>query len=553
MKKNKHLLLWSSLGVLALLAVAAIQENFFKEWRRHQLRAASHAEGGVDIKLRQVVVPSLNVMDRCVSCHVGMAPGEPAVAGDKVLAAHKPVVHDPAEFGCTVCHGGQGRATDRADAHGTARHWPEPMIPAKYAEAGCGTCHTHIEVPNFELVKRGARLVERYDCLSCHALDGRGGTLRPLDAVTVTSPDLTYVGARGYDPLWYDKHVAKRAAAAEGPWHASFGEIPETDQDALRVLLDSRVGTPRLVEAKALFHTLGCRGCHKIGGVGGEDGPDLTREGEKDPGLADFTRVPGPRTLESWFKEHFRAPASVVPGSKMPELSLTEEQIDLLTLFMFSLRRSDLPEAYWPKDRIKVARFGASEFSRDGETLYGTFCASCHGPEGQGMRFAGMTAFPAVSSYGFLSLASDRFIAETIRQGRPGRRMAAWGNANGMTVEEIGKVVAHIRAIGGGVTPVEPDDLTLRIAGDRAKGAALYSQQCAVCHGKAGEGGEGTALHNRVLLATATDKYMAETIRLGRPGTAMPAFGMASTVRPALAPDEIASIVAHIRSWEEAR
>jgi len=29
MKKNKHLLLWSSLGVLALLAVAAIQENFF--------------------------------------------------------------------------------------------------------------------------------------------------------------------------------------------------------------------------------------------------------------------------------------------------------------------------------------------------------------------------------------------------------------------------------------------------------------------------------------------------------------------------------------------
>lgn len=553
MKKNKHLLLWSSLGVLALLVFAAAQENFFKEWRRHQLRADSLAEHGVDVRLRQVVVPSLNVIDRCVSCHVGMAPGEPAIAGDKVLGAHKPVVHDPAEFGCTVCHGGQGRATERADAHGDARHWPEPMIPAKYAEAGCGTCHTHIEVPNYELVLRGEKLVERYDCLSCHALDGRGGTLRPLGAATVTSPDLTYVGVRGYDPQWYDKHIAKRAASPDGPWHASFGEIPETDRDALRVLLDSRVGTPRLVEAKALFHTLGCRGCHKIGGVGGEDGPDLTREGEKDPGLADFTHVPGPRSLESWFKEHFRAPASVVPGSKMPEFSLTEEQIDLLTLYMFSLRRSDLPEAYWPKDRIRVVRFGASEFSRDGETLYGTFCASCHGAAGEGMRFAGMTAFPAIASEGFLALASDRFIAETIRKGRPGRRMAAWGHANGLNDEEIGKVVAHLRALGNGVAPSAPDDLSERLGGDKAKGAALYAEHCTGCHGKTGEGGEGTALNNSVLLATATDRYMAETIRLGRPGTSMPTFGMASTVRPALASDEIASIVAHIRTWEVTR
>lgn len=553
MKRNKHLLLWSSLGVLALLAVAAIEENFFKEWRRLQIRVAAHSEAGLDVKLRQIVVPSLNVIDRCVSCHVGMAPGETGIAGDKVLGAHKPVVHDPAEFGCTVCHAGQGRATDRAGAHGDARFWPEPMIPAKYAEAGCGTCHTHIEVPNFEFVQRGARLVERYDCLACHALDGRGGTLRPLGAATVAAPDLTYAGVRGYDAGWYEKHIAKRAAASDGPWHASFGEIPETDREAVRVLLASRVGTPRLVEAKALFHTLGCRGCHKVGDGGGEDGPDLTREGEKDPGLADFTHVPGPRTLESWFKEHFRAPATVVPGSKMPAMSLTEEQIDLLTLYMFSLRRSDLPEAYWPKDRIRVVRFGASEFARDGETLYGTLCASCHGAAGQGMRYAGMTAFPAISSEGFLSLASDRFIAETIRKGRPGRRMAAWGHASGLTDDEIGRVVGRIRELGGGVVPVEPDNLTERLSGDKAKGAALYAEQCSVCHGKTGEGGEGPAINNRVLLASATDLYMAETIRLGRPGTSMPAFGMASIVRPSLEPDEIASIVAHIRTWEVTR
>jgi len=162
-----------------------------------------------------------------------------------------------------------------------------------------------------------------------------------------------------------------------------------------------------------------------------------------------------------------------------------------LTLYMFSLRRSDLPEAYWPKDRIRLVRFGASEFSRDGETLYGTFCSSCHGPEGQGMRFAGMTAFPAISSEGFLSIASDRFIAETIRKGRPGRRMAAWGHANGMNDEEIGKVVAYIRGLGNAITPTEPDDLPARLGGDKARGSAPYAEQVPVVPGKEGQGGRG--------------------------------------------------------------
>ncbi|MBK7600300.1 MAG: hypothetical protein IPJ07_17990 [Acidobacteria bacterium] len=68
-------------------------------------------KGAEDVHLRQVTNPGLNIWDRCVSCHVGMAPGEQGITGDRVLAAHKAVVHQPAEFGCTVCHGGQGRAT----------------------------------------------------------------------------------------------------------------------------------------------------------------------------------------------------------------------------------------------------------------------------------------------------------------------------------------------------------------------------------------------------------------------------------------------------------
>lgn len=552
MKRNKHLLLWSSAGVLALLLVAAGEENFLKEWRHHQSRAALHASDDFSVQLRQIVIPQLRVTDRCITCHVGMAAGEKGVTGDKVLGAHPPVVHDVAELGCTTCHSGQGRATEKGDAHGTVHHWPEPMIPARYAQAGCGSCHTHIEVPNHAALERGARLVERYDCHACHAIDGRGGTLRPGGAAGIASPDLSLAGATGYRGDWYAHHLAEHEKAAEGAWRSAFGRILPDDLTSIETFLSSRVGAPRLVEAKALFHSLGCRGCHAIGGVGGDDGPDLTLAGQRDPALTNFSRVPE-RTLAAWWAEHFRAPAAVVPGSLMPALGLTEEQIDLLTLYMFSLRRSDFPEAYWPKDRIRATRFGESEFSRDPETLYGTFCAACHGGRGQGMRYPGMSAFPAIGSSDFLRLASDAMIAESIRRGRPGRRMPAWGGPGGtLTDDEIAALATHVRKLGGGVEPELPG--TVDLSGiDVARGASLYAARCASCHGPGGEGAEGPALANPVFLETASDWFILQTILHGRSGTSMEAFSTPSTTRPTLTDDDAVAIVAHIRNWEESR
>jgi hypothetical protein len=75
MSKNKYLLLFSSVGVLALLATAAVQENFLREWRQIQARGRAE-EGPIPVQLRQIVNPSLKTSDRCVSCHVTMAPGE---------------------------------------------------------------------------------------------------------------------------------------------------------------------------------------------------------------------------------------------------------------------------------------------------------------------------------------------------------------------------------------------------------------------------------------------------------------------------------------------
>ena len=554
-RANKYLLLLSSLATLVLMLVAAYRENVAREWRqlqreyRSQLPAQQAAD--FNIQLRQVYAPAIGATDRCISCHVGMAPGETGIKSKPLFASHPDVGHDPLQYGCVVCHGGQGRATEQADAHGTAPHWPAPMLPKRYAYAGCGSCHTHLDVPNLAQVARGRALFERNDCLTCHALDKRGGTLRPGGAQGITAPDLSRAGATGFKRDWYEHHLAERAKAADGPWRTSVGAIAVDDREAIDAFLSSRVGAPGLVEAKAVFHTLGCRGCHKIGGVGGDDGPDLTREGEKDPARLDYSHVPGKHTFATWLGEHFRSPAQIVPGSQMPALGLNNDQIDALVLYMLSLRRSNLPEAYWPKDRIRAERFAEREFATDGATLYGSFCAACHGPRGEGMRYPGMAPFPAIGNPDFLIVASDRFVAATVQHGRPGRRMPAWGEKDGgLRPLEIDAVVAQVRALGNGIPSPAENEPARWAKGDPQAGARLFAENCASCHGLKGEGKEGPQLNNRVLLQYATDRYLFETVRRGRRGTSMPSFVQAATSHRVLSDEEIESIVRFMRSWE---
>ena len=74
-------------------------------------------------------------------------------------------------------------------------------------------------------------------------------------------------------------------------------------------------------------------------------------------------------------------------------------------------------------------------------------------------------------------------------------------------------------------------------------GAALYEQNCMICH-KAdaiGQPGIAPSLTNKELLATASDKFFLGTIRDGRQGTGMPPFAH-------LGEDNIKAIIAFLRS-----
>jgi mono/diheme cytochrome c family protein/uncharacterized protein (DUF302 family) len=79
-------------------------------------------------------------------------------------------------------------------------------------------------------------------------------------------------------------------------------------------------------------------------------------------------------------------------------------------------------------------------------------------------------------------------------------------------------------------------------AGAADKGAKLFAQYCAACHGSHGTGGVGMPLALPDFLAAADNEYLRKTIRLGRPGRVMPAFRQLSDA-------QVDAIVSHIRSW----
>lgn len=84
---------------------------------------------------------------------------------------------------------------------------------------------------------------------------------------------------------------------------------------------------PAVARGKAVYGQFGCAGCHRIHGEGGAVGPDLSFVGDTRPERA-------------WHLQHFRDPQSVSPGSIMPKFPLTQEQLNDLTAYMLSLKKT---------------------------------------------------------------------------------------------------------------------------------------------------------------------------------------------------------------------
>ena len=569
---GRLVLVFAALTVVfvAVLASAPLKP-YFSEWRSVQARynAAARAAGAppVAIGIKQIWRPSLDVADRCISCHLGMG-AAPAVAGDALFREHPPIAHDPKQFGCTVCHGGQGRATTKDAAHGFVSHWDEQMLERRDLSAGCATCHDAVPDAPRRYMTAGLRLIESLDCLACHKLDGRGRG---------AAPDLTAAGLRGIRADWHAGHLQRHQRRESAEWAASYGPIAPDDLAAIEVALRTRVGMPRVVEARSLAMERGCLGCHKLDGRGGDEGPPLDRVGLKPVGDLDFRNVPGPQTLTNHLRAHLLDPARVVAGSQMPALGYAPEEMDLLTTFLVSLRQRDVPIAFTPPERLRRLLRESTAPRLTGEQLFKAYCSACHGPQGEGRNYPETgVRYPRIGSPDFLDLASDQFIATTVTVGRPGRRMPALAAPGGaLTADDVRALIAYLREAGprpglSGLTAGRPDlsgptagrpgpsgltagrpgllgpatDLT----GNAANGRAIYETVCAGCHGPKGEGKVGPALANTGFQQAATPGYVAATVLRGREGTPMPRFSSNNANYPRLTDADAADVAAFVMS-----
>ena len=95
---------------------------------------------------------------------------------------------------------------------------------------------------------------------------------------------------------------------------------------------------PKTVVGRELFLSLACAGCHTIKGTtaGGKIGPELTHLMSKKPSnIAGGALAPvNEENLKKWISN----PPAVKPGTLMPNLGLSQQQIDDIVLFLQTLK-----------------------------------------------------------------------------------------------------------------------------------------------------------------------------------------------------------------------
>ena len=237
---RKDTILLYSFGLGVFLVTGFIFWNYFTpEWRGYQgefremVQQKYGAERVAQIPrgVQQIWVKDLDRVDRCTTCHQGMewkgmesAPQPFKLHPQEILKKH-PLN----QYGCTVCHGGQGFATDMEAAHGFVEHWEEPLLGKQVSDlylirdrkammqVNCNACHRYDrETKGADYINQAKQIVQEKNCRACHTINNRGGTI---------GPDLTYVGDKSPEQYDYSRLLGVKTAFA---WHVAHIQNPKS-------------------------------------------------------------------------------------------------------------------------------------------------------------------------------------------------------------------------------------------------------------------------------------------------------------------------------------
>jgi mono/diheme cytochrome c family protein len=394
----------SSLAFLAVLAISPIKD-FRREWKQNKRSYLRFAQTRPDTKkliadyrpeIDQIWLPGMNVVDRCTTCHQGITQAsleDPAVP--QPFRAHPPIPHNVRDWGCTICHRGQGPATEVAEAHESTLAWEQPILPARFIQASCGTCH-YANLPQTPQLTRGRALLAELNCQGCHRLPG-------VERPSMLGPDLTNVGAK-VSREWIYKWLKEPRTIVDKDGNVTVngyetGEEPrmpkfrltETELRSLSAYLSSQETksfVPYKLDARVVaawsknpdpalqgelrFRQMFCSTCHSLSVtragetklIGGDIGPELTKVGSKV----------NPDWLVTWLRD----PQGYLPHTKMPRYGWSDEDLYKVTQYITTkLTDSDLLKGVPQLDQPTETeiQLGHRLFLEKG-------CASCHSIEG---------------------------------------------------------------------------------------------------------------------------------------------------------------------------
>jgi mono/diheme cytochrome c family protein len=488
MKDDSRLFQWvlllTSLLTIGFLVAAALRENFLAQWYRVQgeyqqhLQAKATDDRGRELlknfrrELKQVSVPALGVVDRCVSCHNGIddprmtdVPRPHQVHPGDILKNH-PVDR----YGCTVCHQGQGAATNFFDAKADDVAWDYPLLTKELTQSSCAACHDvsklHAIAPQqVALLTEGLRLYQEKSCASCHKIGGRGGALGPaLDnegAKTKHQLILTNLKPPHTTWNWHLAHFRDpagivAASQMKNPTVTNYEalaltvymlslrvrDVPESYLAPDKIEQKARALHPHALSGEQVFRQ-NCFACHGDGTYGRWDkifkrfipairGPSL--QATADRAYLETNIAKG-------------RPGTQMPAWELQAGGLQPTEISALAAFLLS------PVAgHSAANAVKLA---ASHVARGdaqrGEKLFLRNCAGCHGVAGHG------GVAPELNNPTFQQAAGDDFIVATIRNGRrntampsfqPGAGNSAAPAIRGLTNGELSDLLAFVRSLG---------------------------------------------------------------------------------------------------------
>jgi len=394
----------SSIVFLAVLAISPFKD-YRREWKQYKRSYWQFAQARPDTKklladysfsIDQIWLPGMNAIDRCTTCHQGIT--QASLADSTVpqpFRAHPSVPHNVRDWGCTVCHRGQGPATEVAEAHESTLAWEQPILPTHFIQASCGTCH-QADLPQTPRLTRGRRLLSSLSCQGCHRLPG-------IERSKMLGPDLSSIGTK-VSREWIYKWLKEPRTIVDNDGNVVVNGYEAEDEprmpkfrlaeDELRGLsaylsvqkakplvrynIDSRVvaawskNSELASQGELRFRQMFCSTCHSLvvtrAGetklIGGDIGPELTKVGSKIK----------PDWLIAWLRD----PQSYLPHARMPRYGWSDEDLYKVTQYIETkLTDSDLlasvPQLGPPSDQD--IQSGRRLFLEKG-------CASCHVMQG---------------------------------------------------------------------------------------------------------------------------------------------------------------------------